>query len=249
MESAAESYADRFRENLTALRDQFGMLLIRHESRDPEVVREAEAAYVALVTEGAENNLEALTFAWQRQTELGPLWADDPRALREDLGLSVSPEWEVAELYLVAGLVFCRVAVGLHDKGAEGIHAAAMLYGDARDALETWTRLRGFAGCRNPNTKLGEVAHTVAEWGKRATRKEARSETARSGGKARAARTQAVKDKARALWNDRDERTRLYLWTVERFATEVSERWGMTTGTVRKWCTEFEKENQRVRGC
>lgn len=177
------------------------------ELRDKQTVDLAKEALLRWLCEGwdggAGDTDGALAWALESYVGFGPRWADKPISLQSDLAISADPAWTIPEFHLVASSVFADQALLAFKRGSrKQVFLAAMLYADAVECREQWSQLRGPAGARNPETRLGRVHTALRAQDERIAGEKAQKLAARKAIKAKLQRDpkQAAKAEAFRMW-------------------------------------------------
>ena len=221
------------------------------ELRDDEAVKLAKEAFLKRAYEswdgGNGDHDGALVWALEGYVEDGVSWADTPGKLKDDLSLSAHPPWEVAEFRLLVASALADKALQAFERGTKKqVTLAAMLYADAVEAREWWDKLRGPAGARNPDTRLGKVHARLLAVDEVIAVRKGRKLTAQKAAKAKLAKDpkQAAKTEAYKLWQDWQSRKTLHK-SGAAFARYVVDLTAIEdTGTVQRWMRIWREKHR-----
>lgn len=227
---------------LEDLSEWFSSALAIVELRSPETVRFAKDAFLRWLCEawdgGSGDTEGALAWALQLYVESAVEWAHGRSSLEADLSLSADPAWELSEFPLLAGSLLADQALMAFKRGTKKqLFLAAMLYADAIECRERWEKLRGPAGARNPNTRLGRIDAALRAIDERIAGDKALKQKSRKGVEARLRNDpkQAAKAHAFRLWRDWQTGKTVYA-SGAAFARHVVEQTVIEDpNTVQRW--------------
>lgn len=224
------------------------------ELRSPETVRLAKDAFTRWLCETWDGNggdtEGALAWALECYVESGLQWADGRSSLETDLSLSAEPAWDLPEFHLLVASLLADQALLAFKRGTKKqLLLAAMLYADAIECREHWEKLRGPAGARNPETRLGRVHAIVRAFDERIAGEKALKQKARKGVEARLQSDpkQAAKAEAFRLWRDWQTGKAVYA-SGAAFARHVVEQTVIEDpNTVQRWMRAWRTDHRRDR--
>lgn len=229
------------------------------EQRDAETVATAKDAFIQWICDGWDRNAGdvdgALEHGLQDYVESCVSWVDGRRSLEQDLSLAASPPWSVPEFHLLVAYALADKALSAFKKGTpKQIILAAMLYADAVEARESWEKIRGPAGAREPNTTLGVMQQMLRRMDAEIAvnnalpqlTRESRRANAKHAAKARLANDpkQQAKALTKQFWLDWKAGKHPSIRTVERFATEAMRRTPIleSANVIRRWSADWGRE-------
>lgn len=200
----------------------------------------------------AGDAIGALAHGLQIYVECCVEFSDGTLSLEQELALTASPPWEVPEFNLLVAYAFADWALSAFKKSTpKQLALAAILYADAIEARENWDKMRGPAGARNPNTKMGilhqkmrqlDAKIAVIEALPRLTR-ESRRENAKHAAMAKLANDpkQVAKAKVKLAWEAREQSTGARISDAA-FARQMCEEYGLDDAdNVARWFRKWKK--------
>ncbi|MEA9471147.1 hypothetical protein [Xanthomonas campestris] len=186
----------------------------------------------------------ALAYALECYVDCLPGWADDKASFEADLSMGADPPWELSEFHLLVASFLADQALFAFNRGTKKQRLlAAMLYADAVDCREHWSQLRGPAGARNPETKLGKYHAVMRSMEERiACDKEQRSRAKKAiAAKLRKDPKQAAKSQALKIWQDWQSGRAIHA-SGAAFARHVVETTAIDDpNTVQRWIRQWRK--------
>ncbi len=230
------------------LRGSFSEKLQVRENRTAKEIQDIALAILnqARVDGFVEHDLVML---WDAFVDVSRDWVEDPTRVASSLGITCSPNLEVAEYALVVGLIFSQIAEShLQSKSPKRHLIAAHLLIAAIEFNEYWYLFRGSTKCRIPDERFSKTEEMLdrktKEFWLRDNMRERFQPIREKGVEAKKKKAQSVHDAIAKINADLLSKPANEGWKVDVRAKYIAEKVGRSESYVRKLIATTRKTKQ-----